>query len=267
MRFSLVVLCCCTSSALKGSYLDDDDDTVTTDAYVVDIHADREDQENQLLSLRLSDGTNLVFVHIPKNAGTTIENTVNSSGTLWGKHADNVLREFLGPQAPACSSWHVPPSFFTADSPYTSQDDVVFAVTRDPWDRTLSEFQYQNWNGMANVPCTMDGFNGWLQHRLSLDRYTADCHFLPQWDYIEGPDGHRYVLDENLIPIVELGTKLSTLLEQYHVHMHLGTRAMDSTACENLEQIPKAQLYNETSKAMMRDRFAKDFTHLGDKLV
>jgi len=87
------------------------------------------------------------FIHIPKNAGTSIENTAAKYGVLWGRF--NVFpnaelwptrhQTIVGSH---CSFWHDP--FYLQDgTPEWFQRHEKFCVTRDPYARIVSEYKYR----------------------------------------------------------------------------------------------------------------------------
>ena len=124
----------------------------------------------------------LLFVHIPKTAGTTIEEVGGLQAKLaWGsclfnhrpKRSGNVCqyppgqfewptrigyeylffcvygcygaRETHGmrfPSLPSCRYWHLPPQLFPIKGINPYEGADLFAVVRDPYDRLISEFYY-----------------------------------------------------------------------------------------------------------------------------
>jgi hypothetical protein len=178
----------------------------------------------------------LEFVHIPKTGGTVIESVAARNGIDW------TICHFLPSKAVAEMSmniihcpendgkqymqwrymqpfhglvwWHVPPSYFfnycdwLPGNPYIEAD--LFAVVRDPYDRLISEYYYQqSWfESEENKAQTQDVkyFNEWIKAKLELyshfscDRkakqelfkqsnttksyLSFDGHLISQYDYI-----------------------------------------------------------------------------------
>merc|ERR1719284_153607 len=112
------------------------------------------DSEVNLLVFDCGRHRELAFMHIPKNAGTTIENVARryiSRGRFknrWGPRKQRM------PGGHACSSWHVPPYMKNPPNPYRKVGTDVFCVTRDPWDRMRSEYTYtlRHFPRVAAVP-------------------------------------------------------------------------------------------------------------------
>eukprot|EP00971_Amphidinium_carterae_P272058 5399415-Amphidinium_carterae.1 len=172
------------------------------------------------------DDETLMFLHIPKNAGTTIEELGLQFGLKWaGKSADLIQRGLR--RYKNCIWYHVPPSFFPqrgnvsqfyyrGSSPWIMKGDqskvlkrtadagqrsATFCILRNPYDRVMSEFKYRlrlggqriadkffpNQDVVAN--CTPEYMNAYLQQRFRtyhITRYLDDCHLIPQASWVFG---------------------------------------------------------------------------------
>lgn len=221
----------------------------------------------------------LVFLHIPKNAGTTISGLGNTLGVQWG------WLKFEGkqvmPDGNNCSKWHVPPNLFTGNNPYAQPTVEVFCVTRDPWDRMLSEYTYllsknEEWGPYPHIhdgqPCTVDGLNKFVQHSISEMElghpYISDCHLVPQWSYIEKSDGREWC--KHKLPISQLTEEFNKLMSSHKLDLRMKPHRKENSAsayCPDLSSQGDHDLssvfYPET-KAAMRSFYAKDLAHLGD---
>lgn len=145
--------------------------------------------------LQTNESTPLLFIHIPKTAGTTIEDAAYAKGIRWGRFFMWGMVNL--PDGNSCHAYHVPPRYFA-----TPQDmypaDNAFCVVRHPFDRAVSEYKYlvsSDWGMKTRFladqkPCTQEGLNSFLQQTLQLflqgQRYQNDCHMVPQYEYIWG---------------------------------------------------------------------------------
>jgi len=241
----------------------------------------------------------LLFAHIPKNAGTTIEDVGKRAGTTWGRFMP--LAKTTQVPGGECSTWHTPPAKVASPNPYASPSADVFCVTRDPWDRMLSEYAYMiqthdkwpqrppaKFPGLrrywdltapfvrAGPVCTKAGFNAFIKMGIEKmkhgQRYINDCHFLPQWDYIEA-DGKVWC--NHRLPIDDLTNSFNALMERRglpaRLTPHTESPGTVSTTCPELKQQiarpRKGGLFTAESQALMRDVYAEDFKHLGDALA
>mmetsp|Transcript_46473 Transcript_46473/g.85150 ORF Transcript_46473/g.85150 Transcript_46473/m.85150 type:complete len:289 (-) Transcript_46473:129-995(-) len=144
---------------------------------------DRLDKELSGLSCEKMPHT--VMVHIPKTAGTFLEFAGLMRGLRWGCHMS-----FAGcTQSNAqCHPWHVPPSWMHQPNIYEGRD--VFCVTRDPYERMLSEYRY------FDADCKPRRMNyqvkQWLEAYKRGDKELNGCHLVPQSEYVWGRDGRQW---------------------------------------------------------------------------
>lgn len=157
---------------------------------------------------KLESNHSYTFVHIPKTAGSEIENTLHKFGVEEGAHASwRFEAPYLLSQSsslhynnflPKCSPWHIPPAQHVHGG---------WTIVREPIDRTLSEFCYrqgqvhEDGGTLGRPPCsdckakyfTQDcvGLNAWVEAILnsySHSPWVNDCHMLPQWMYASKVD-------------------------------------------------------------------------------
>lgn len=131
--------------------------------------------------------TFLEFIHIPKNAGTTIENVADEKGIKWGRfkpeHKDKV-------STTKCTYWHLPPKYFQMNNSYDSDD--TFCVIRDPKKRMVSEYAYRH-KDMEDKN-NKESMNEWLKENLNDENVYhggKNCHFVPQYEYIYDDSGQK----------------------------------------------------------------------------
>mmetsp|Transcript_35256 Transcript_35256/g.80743 ORF Transcript_35256/g.80743 Transcript_35256/m.80743 type:complete len:292 (+) Transcript_35256:74-949(+) len=146
---------------------------------------DLETLEHELQGKTCQSMPKTVMIHIPKTAGTAVEYAGFMSGVPWGCHMS-----FSGcaKAQSRCFAWHVPPSWMTAPSVYEDRD--VFCVTRDPYERALSEYRY------FNTDCQKSSMNAKLTEYLEAykdgDVEINGCHLVPQAEYVWGRDGRQW---------------------------------------------------------------------------
>lgn len=224
----------------------------------------------------------LLFLHIPKNAGSTITGLGFELGIEWGWRKWTGQTQVMS-DGNQCAKWHVPPNLLGGDNPYASPTVEVFCVTRDPWERMLSEYMYllfenERYGPYPNIhdgqPCTVEGFNQFVQHSISDMKlghpYISDCHLVPQWNYIESSDGREWC--KHKLPISQLTEEFNKLMSSHGLDARMEPHHKDnsrSSYCPDLhsqgDQDLSSVFYPET-KAAMRSFYATDFAHLGDSL-
>lgn len=118
----------------------------------------------------------LLFVHIPKTGGSTIENTLKAEGVPQALHSRVRLgKNTVTPQhmhREVIERW-IPKAFY----------DAAFCVVRNPYARILSEYKWQKQVRKANVP----DFNTWVNNQFKNyqeNEYVGDNHIRPQADFV-----------------------------------------------------------------------------------
>ena len=127
----------------------------------------------------------LTFVHIPKNAGTSIEDFGKQHGKSWGKYAKRTMKR-ESTQNKSCSIWHDP----SMSMKNQSVNDNTFCVIRDPVDRFVSEYKYSR---RKKGKCSPEALNQWAERALedvSRNSNTSrnDCHLIPQSTFMANCD-------------------------------------------------------------------------------
>lgn len=133
----------------------------------------------------------LFHIHIPKTGGTSLVNEMKELG--W--------KISLFDKADSSVHYNVPPQHMTKEQ-YTNFVDVKnipnFAIVRDPWERTVSEFV---WREKTN---NFQKINEWFNKMLDeLKSKTLQNHFAPQKDFIhESTKVFRYKDYNSLIEFI-----------------------------------------------------------------
>lgn len=170
----------------------------------------------------------LEFIHIPKNAGTTIENIADEQKIKWGRfrpsHKDKVKTN-------KCTYWHVPPKYFHTDNNYDT--DETFCVIRDPRDRMVSEYSYRH-KGQSDKNNKED-MNKWLNEHL-IDENVKDgglnCHLLPQHEYIYNDNNEKTC--NNILKFSNLTSDFNNLMKNKDINIRLSNKNKDNKSNFNL---------------------------------
>ena len=158
----------------------------------------------------------LKFLHIPKSAGTSLENIANDHGFKWGRFDREYLQRFKSNVETNINVWHRPLHFFSLN-PY--QNYRVFAVIRDPYDRIISDFKYlgvkKGWGS------SVEDLNLWiprLMEELAINPMKYDGHFIPQSRFLT--HGHRKMVD-HILQFENLTEEFNDLMVKYDLPMRL----------------------------------------------
>ncbi len=130
-----------------------------------------------------------IFVHIPKTAGTSINNLLGQKGNNPIIGSGNIFK--IG----RSNRFDPPPSHLRADD-YLKYDFVTpeqfesyfkFAFVRNPWDRLVSEYKYRRLSHKYD-------FKTYLLHKFPRPEWSDEyCHVLPQYDFIFDEEGNQRV--------------------------------------------------------------------------
>jgi len=210
----------------------------------------------------------LVFLHIPKNAGTSIENAGLKKRVRWGRHRMFYFGMMPMPDRFYCATHHIPPGRLPGVIQDVYKSAEVFCVTRHPYDRAISEYKYllsvpwgQNKPGVLDrEPCTPDGLNYFLQTSLQMvlegKRFVNDCHMLPQNEFIW--DSHRQWCTD-IMRFDRMPKVFNELMGKRHYKVKLDhTENQSRGTCPDLSE---EDLTNKTM-AMLDQVYADDFSLL-----
>jgi len=214
----------------------------------------------------------VAFLHIPKTAGSTIEEVgFHDFEIRWSKY--RLFGMIPMPDGYACSAHHVPPQYAPGEikGMYATRDQV-FCVTRNPYERAVSEYTYllsapkgqiDNETGLIdNFECTPEGLNNFVQKAMAAvtsgKKFIADCHFLPQSEYIW--EGDRQWC-KNILRMDGLPGNFNTFMESLGLSVRLG-KDRKNAAAHRCPGVSVASLTHKT-KAMLNQVYHDDFVKLG----
>lgn len=197
----------------------------------------------------------LEFIHIPKNAGTTIENIANKKDIKWGRMKPS-HRDYA-PDDSGCSYWHIPPKKFRKDNYY--QKDKTFCVIRNPYDRIVSEYKYRHKNNKSmDNPKIM---NEWISKHLSSDftsKGNLNCHFIPQYEFVYDDYGDKTC--DHVLNFNNLQKEFNDLMSQNNYDLRLNKEKHNSTDSFNLT----SNDLTLANKLKIFSIYKKDFELLND---
>lgn len=142
-----------------------------------------------------------IFVHIPKNAGQSIESLfVQNHGLTWHDRAPLLLKPNFNPDKGPPRLAHLTAREYL-DYAYVSEEQFhryfKFSFIRNPWDRLVSEYNYRKAHGDVNYQGSFRSFV--LEYfpivnddnyQLSKDYYR---HIIPQWKFLYDESGNCLV--------------------------------------------------------------------------
>ena len=196
----------------------------------------------------------LFFIHIPKNAGTSIENLGKKYGIKWGRFVDKINYEL----------YDTPCDYYYWHSPYfiKQPDFDYFAVVRNPYDKIISEFYYVSGFNQKkfNADSHLESFYLWLDNKYDLikkNKHWNNCHILPQSDYIFDNNGNQRI--KHIIYMNKDFTKnLELLFTEYNLNININDFEKNNS---REKQFKKTDL-NKKAIKQINEMYKKDFEML-----
>lgn len=188
----------------------------------------------------------ILFVHIPRTGGTTIEQWLRMQSKL---------RLF---------TYGIPPSMRITPQHLTRNDleDILgseffhykFALVRNPFHRIESEYKLHALRGHQGFYGGFTGFTTWLEANLdavSNNRHHGDNHFRPQTDFL-GDDVEVFKFENGIESAIRLvASRFGLALPPEDVKKY------------NTEAYPNEIVWDSVSRERVRDYYRLDFELLG----
>lgn len=124
---------------------------------------------------------NILYVHIPKAGGTTVENWLSRFGALRLFNSSN-------PEAMLCTPQHLTYSDIERLFP-AGYFDYAFAIVRNPYSRIESAYRYQHVSLYHRPSHEPESFQKWMRElpsRLKRHPFLFDNHWRRQVDFLSG---------------------------------------------------------------------------------
>ena len=197
-------------------------------------------------------GSDLCFIHIPKNAGNSIRELIyKKDGYKFMDH--NTFYLLSGSRVYGESDIDME-EFRKNICKKSPLSDLRFAIVRDPYERFLSAYQFLIKGGVVGLKSDLF-YKNILEKYASLDAIVANLdklktkiiHFVPQ---------HEFICDKNSNLIVDLLFSFDILdevawLDPVFYSLH--------SVKNNETKSKKVLVLSETSKAKIKEVYAKDF--------
>lgn len=151
-----------------------------------------------------------LFVHIPKNAGSTIAELFRRNGYAVGQYDERLKLKTKR----SCSAWHIPP---IQNPAIRFSKQPTFMIVRNPIDRIVSQYNYVSDKDSLKYG---KNINFYIQHALLSSKKTFDdCHFIPQYEYLYDAHGSKV---ENILRFENLRDDFNSFSDAHQLGFRMG---------------------------------------------
>lgn len=180
-----------------------------------------------------------VFIHINKNAGSSIEQALGLHFEDRHKTAQEKIKEM------GQARW---------------QKKFTFTIVRNPWDRVVSHYFFRKKTNQTNLRTNPVEFNDWVK-LVYLDKnpfyYDKPKMFMPQFDWIADESGK--ILVDYIGRFENLESDFKKICHQLDRNCHL-PHEKKSSGRRNYREY-----YSGDSSDIVSSIFKKDVEHFGYK--
>ena len=201
------------------------------------------------------DGRAVLFVHVPKAGGSSLERLFAKSGWTTGYRDPKGGAGSMN-SVRRCSPQHMHrpmlEQVFRLD-----RFDAVFMTVREPLARFRSEFAYRNTNRVSATAAEVETWYDEAFREYRHDPFVFDNHLRPQWEF-HLPGAHVYRLEDGLEAVVrDLNTRWGLGLQPLsEVPRVLDRKAQSGIASREVRLTPGLE-------GRLRMEYAEDFARFG----
>lgn len=254
--------------------------------------SDFDDVDLEVYPAKGTSGKALLFSHLPKNAGSSIEEIGKSGNIAWGAHryfGKDANQTQTMPDGRVCNSWHVPVYLVHDSEAYNESVSEVFCVVRDPLDRLVSEFTYRMMidrdyfsgkevlrycdkrMGMNSTEqkeyggkCTVQNLNAFLEDNLKKvdqgDVFRHDCHYVPQHDFVFDPRSGKRTC-HHVLHLSNLTQEFNALMTSRRISVRMSPKSRSNERPQDCDAL-SVQSLSPRVRELAQKIYAKDFLML-----
>jgi len=207
--------------------------------------------------------TRLEFLHIAKNAGSSIVHSAAKVGINWGA-CHFIFCEHNEPDFadPPISIWHRPLSELPSN--LYGDDAALFVVIRNPYERCISKYYYNNQKHTdISVLNQKDHLNDWikstLKFKLDMDRFVP--FFYPGYNYVFDKYTGEQVVDY-VLRYETLEHDFDELMKDFSLNISL-----DHVNARHTRKVMGVENLSTESIQIINDYFYNDFIAFGYEMI
>lgn len=140
---------------------------------------------------------------------------------------------------------------FTGNFSYNNY--YTFSIVRNPYDRLVSHFAWLDQKWYKNIPAEKEKFNDFIEYSHSKKLFESNRHLLPQYKYIT--EKNKVVVDI-LLHFENLRNEFTQLCQEFNIQVDLPTRMVS-------KHEDYFYYYTQHSKKLVYNIYQKDFELFG----
>jgi hypothetical protein len=201
----------------------------------------------------IKDQRYVLFPHVPKTGGTSIERLFQHNG--WRMHLrDAKVGKGRLHYVRRCSPQHLHAAVLR-ELIDLSRVDLCFMVVRDPIARFRSEYAMRQKDPTKSDPASVDDWAGRILARYDRNPYTLDNHIRPQHEFLL-PDTEVFRLEDGLDAMMASLNERHDLGVPTEVGHRLKSKDRHGLASRDVQLSPDLE-------ARLRDLYAEDYRQFG----
>jgi len=180
----------------------------------------------------------LKFIHIPRNAGSSIELFGKKKNIYWGQFDTELEKNKTELKI---SYWHTPLYEFDYNFLLNYSNKYnLFTVVRNPYEKCISEYYfYKKWNRLEEQN-EIELNNYIISNLMDKNNITNDGHFIPQYKYFF--DKNMNLIVNHIIKFENINNEFNELMKLYNINLNIKNFIIN----QSIKQFNINNLYKET---------------------
>ena len=177
----------------------------------------------------------LLFIHIPKTGGSSVENFFTSNYSEGG-----------------LESKHKTAKAYESEFPYEFKEYFTFSIIRNPWEKCYSHYNYRARDNSQNGFTGFSDFKNWI-----LRKINSPLVFQTQFDFLK--NAYDEILLDHIMSFENLQEDFNIVCDKIGIpHSQLPHK-------NKTKHKHYTEYYDEETKSIVAEKYAKDIEYFNYK--